>query len=53
MWAMDAITLLKDDHKTLRDLTSKLADTTERAGETRKTLLARIEAILTAHTTIE
>lgn len=50
---MDAITLLKDDHKTLRDLTSKLADTTERAVETRKTLLARIEAILTAHTAIE
>jgi hemerythrin superfamily protein len=50
---MDAITLLRDDHKTLRDLTSKLADTTERAVETRKTLLARIEAILTAHTTIE
>ena len=50
---MDAITLLKEDHKTLRDLTSKLADTTERAVETRKTLLAQIEKILTAHTTIE
>lgn len=50
---MDAITLLKDDHATLRDLTSKLADTTERAVETRKALLARIENLLTAHTTIE
>jgi hemerythrin superfamily protein len=50
---MDAITLLKEDHKTLRDLTSKLADTTERAVETRKTLLGRIETILAAHTTIE
>ena len=50
---MDAITLLKEDHKMLRDLTSKLADTTERSVETRKTLLARIETILAAHTTIE
>ncbi len=50
---MDAITLLKEDHKMLRDLTSKLADTTERAVETRKTLLTRIETILAAHTTIE
>ena len=50
---MDAITLLKEDHKMLRDLTSKLADTTERAVEARKTLLARIETILAAHTTIE
>jgi hemerythrin superfamily protein len=50
---MDAITLLKEDHKTLRDLTSKLADTTERAVETRKALLGRIETLLTAHTTIE
>jgi hemerythrin superfamily protein len=50
---MDAITLLKEDHKKLRAWTSELADTTERALETRKTLLARIEALLTAHTTIE
>ena len=50
---MDAITLLKEDHKLLRDLTSKLADTTERAVETSKALLAQIEKILKAHTTIE
>ncbi|MBI1358841.1 MAG: hemerythrin domain-containing protein [Alphaproteobacteria bacterium] len=50
---MDAITLLRDDHKTLRKLTSDLADTTERAVETRKKLLDRIEAFLKAHTTIE
>jgi hemerythrin superfamily protein len=50
---MDAITLLKEDHKKLRAWTSELADTTERALETRKTLLARIEALLTAHTAIE
>ncbi len=50
---MDAITLLRDDHEMLRKLVSEFADTTERAIETRKKLLKRLEAELRAHTTIE
>jgi len=50
---MDAITLLRDDHKMLRDLCEKFADTTERAVETRGKLLDRIERELAAHTSIE
>lgn len=50
---MDAIALLRDDHKLLRKLSEELAETTERAVETRKKLLARLEAELKAHTTIE
>lgn len=50
---MDAITLLRDDHKMLRDLCEKFADTTERAIETRTRLLDRIERELAAHTSIE
>lgn len=50
---MDAITLLREDHELLRKLSKELAETTERAVETRKKLLKRLEAELTAHTTIE
>jgi hemerythrin superfamily protein len=50
---LDAITLLLADHKLLRELSQKLADTTERAVETRKKLLKRLETELKAHTTIE
>ncbi|MEZ6030962.1 MAG: hemerythrin domain-containing protein [Hyphomonadaceae bacterium] len=50
---MDAITVLRDDHEMLRKLVSEFADTTERAIETRKKLLKRLEAELRAHTTIE
>lgn len=50
---MDAITLLREDHKLLRKLSEELAETTERAVETRKKLLARLETELKAHTTIE
>lgn len=50
---MDAIALLREDHKLLRKLSEELAETTERAVETRKKLLARLEAELKAHTTIE
>lgn len=50
---MDAITLLREDHKLLRKLSEELAETTERAVETRKKLLKRFEAELKAHTTIE
>ncbi|MDP3739115.1 MAG: hemerythrin domain-containing protein [Hyphomonadaceae bacterium] len=50
---MDAITLLRDDHTMLRELTQQFADTAEKAVETRKKLLKRIEMELKAHTTIE
>jgi hypothetical protein len=50
---LDAITLLREDHKMLRELTQEFADTTEKAVETRKKLLKRIETELKAHTTIE
>jgi iron-sulfur cluster repair protein YtfE (RIC family) len=50
---LDAITLLRDDHELLRKLSKELAETTEKAIETRKKLLKRLEAELKAHTTIE
>ena len=50
---MDAISLLRDDHKLLRQLSKELADTTEGAVGTRNKLLARLETELKAHTTIE
>jgi hemerythrin superfamily protein len=50
---LDAITLLRDDHKMLRELCKEFADTTESEADKRKKLLKRIEAELTAHTTIE
>lgn len=50
---MDAITLLREDHKLLRKLSKDLAETTERAVETRKRMLKRLETELKAHTTIE
>jgi hemerythrin superfamily protein len=50
---MDAVTLLREDHKMLRKLCEEFAETTERAVETRKKMLKRIEAELAAHTSIE
>lgn len=50
---MDAITLLREDHKLLRKLSKELSETTEAAVETRKKLLKRLEIELNAHTTIE
>ncbi len=50
---INAITLLKEDHKTVRGLLEKLDETTERASESRVKLLARIEQELKIHTTIE
>ena len=49
----DAIALLKEDHKKVKGLLSQLEKTTERGADRRKTLLARIEEEITAHTTIE
>jgi hemerythrin-like domain-containing protein len=50
---MDAITLLKNDHKEMRALLSALESTTSRALKKRQSLLAKIETNLKAHTTIE
>jgi hemerythrin superfamily protein len=51
--ALDAITLLREDHRLLRSLSQELADTVEGEVEKRKDLLKRLEAELKAHTTIE
>jgi hemerythrin superfamily protein len=50
---MDAIALLKSDHKTMRSLLGRLEKSTSRGAKTRKELLVRIEANLKAHTSIE
>ncbi|MHB1057657.1 MAG: hemerythrin domain-containing protein [Rhodanobacter sp.] len=50
---MDAIKLLKADHKVVRDLLNELADTTPRATKKRADLLGEIRVQLKAHTTIE
>jgi hemerythrin-like domain-containing protein len=50
---MDAIVLLKEDHKTMRALLGELESSTTRAAKKRGSLLAKIEANLKAHTTIE
>jgi len=50
---MDAITLLKNDHKTMRSLLDRLEKSTSRGVKTRKELLVRIEADLKAHSSIE
>ncbi|MBA8888656.1 hemerythrin-like domain-containing protein [Dokdonella fugitiva] len=50
---MDAITLLKNDHKDMRALLAALEATTTRAVKKRESLLAKIEANLKAHTSIE
>jgi hemerythrin superfamily protein len=50
---MDAIALLKQDHKAVKALLSELADTTNRALKTRSELLQKIAVEIKAHTTIE
>ncbi|HVI58950.1 MAG TPA: hemerythrin domain-containing protein [Luteimonas sp.] len=50
---MDAIALLKQDHKAVRAKLEELAATTNRAAKTRTELLRKIAAELKAHTTIE
>lgn len=50
---MNAIELLKDDHKKVLKLLDEITSTTERAVKTRTDLLARIEAELAVHTTLE
>lgn len=50
---MDAIALLKQDHKAVKALLTELADTTNRAQKTRTELLRKIATEIKAHTTIE
>ncbi len=50
---MDAIQLLKADHKTVKDLLTELTETTSRAVKKRADLLSQININLKAHTTIE
>ena len=50
---MDALSLLKDDHKKVRALLGELAETTNRAEKTRTELLAKIARELEVHTKIE
>ena len=50
---MDAIALLKQDHKAVKALLTELADTTNRAQKTRTELLQKIATEIEAHTTIE
>ena len=50
---MDAIALLKQDHKVVKALLAELEATTSRGVKTRMTLLERIRAELVAHTAIE
>lgn len=50
---MNAIELLKDDHQKVLKLLEDIANTTERAVKTRTDLLAKIEAELSVHTTLE
>jgi hemerythrin-like domain-containing protein len=50
---MNAIELLKDDHKKVRGLLGELAETTNRASKGRTELLQKIALELKVHTTIE
>ena len=50
---MDAITLLKDDHRRFKKMLEEGEETTERAVKTRKDLLERLAAELKAHEKIE
>lgn len=50
---MDAIQLLKSDHKTVKGLLEELTATTSRATKRRAALLQEIHLNLHAHTTIE
>lgn len=51
--ATDAIKLLKEDHRKVKGLLADLAETTTRATEKRRTLLAEIEKEISIHAKIE
>ena len=50
---MDAVTLLKDDHDTLKKLLNDLDSTTERGVKTREELFTRVRRELEVHEAIE
>ena len=50
---MDAITLLKDDHRRIEKLFTRFERTGERARKTRRRLVDQMAAELTMHTTLE
>lgn len=50
---MNAITMLTEDHRTVKKLLSELETTTERGVKTREELFTRIKADLTVHEIIE
>jgi hemerythrin-like domain-containing protein len=50
---LDAVTLLRDDHRTVKRLLRELDRTTERAPKTRAELFDRLRAELTVHEIIE
>lgn len=50
---MNAIELLKEDHQRVLKMLDEISNTTERAVKKRTELLAKIEAELKIHTTIE
>ena len=50
---MDAITMLKADHKKVKALLSSLEKTTERGADRRTKLLTQIEAEINVHSSIE
>lgn len=49
----NAITMLKADHVTIKRLLRQLAETTERAGKTRESLVRQIEETLKIHAQVE
>jgi hypothetical protein len=49
----DILALLREDHKTMKDLFSKMEKTTERGAASRRKLLDRIAREIKAHTTAE
>lgn len=50
---MDALTLLREDHRKVKRLLTELETTTERGVKTRTELFAQIKAELSVHETIE
>lgn len=50
---MDAISLLKDDHKTMKKIMGDIDSTGDRAVKTREELLAKMKQELTIHERIE
>jgi hemerythrin-like domain-containing protein len=50
---MDAISLLKDDHRKMKKLLSELESTTERGVKTRQELFTKMKDELTIHEAIE